>query len=166
MRPRQRARDGEGQESRRSRADRPCEPASPSGPDDMGRAGRDRVRRRGHRAGARVLHGVRVIAEGGGTFRIGYYCIIVENAVIRASPRHPCEIADHCPVGPNAPVVGATLEQEVFVATAAPVFHRAHSGRACEVRPTPRCNCVLIAPRYRCADRVGGRGRSDPAPPI
>jgi carbonic anhydrase/acetyltransferase-like protein (isoleucine patch superfamily) len=84
--------------------------------------------------GARVLHGARIIGEGGGTIRIGRECIVMENAVVRATPRHSCTIGDHCLIGPNAHVIGATLEDEVFVATAAAIFHGAQLGRASEVR--------------------------------
>jgi carbonic anhydrase/acetyltransferase-like protein (isoleucine patch superfamily) len=58
----------------------------------------------------------------------------MENAVVRATPRHPCRIGDHCLIGPNAHVVGATLEDEVFVATGAAIFHGAELGRGAEVR--------------------------------
>ncbi|HTO82841.1 MAG TPA: gamma carbonic anhydrase family protein [Methylomirabilota bacterium] len=84
--------------------------------------------------GARVLHGARIIGEGGGVIRIGRDCIVMENAVLRASGRHPCTIGDHCLIGPQAHVVGATLEAEVFVATAAAIFHGARVGRGAEVR--------------------------------
>mgnify|MGYP000695863052 CR=1 FL=1 len=69
--------------------------------------------------GCRVLHGARLIGEGGGTIRLGRECIVMENAVVRAGPQHPCRIGDNCLVGPNAHVVGATLERQVFVATGA-----------------------------------------------
>jgi carbonic anhydrase/acetyltransferase-like protein (isoleucine patch superfamily) len=85
-------------------------------------------------AGARVLHGARLIGEAGGVLRVGRECIIMENAVVRAGPRHPCSIGDNCLIGPNAHVTGATLEAEVFVATAAAVFHGAWLGRGAEVR--------------------------------
>jgi carbonic anhydrase/acetyltransferase-like protein (isoleucine patch superfamily) len=84
--------------------------------------------------GARVLHGARLIGEGGGTIRIGRNCIVMENAVVRASPCHPCTIGDHCLIGPNAHVTGAALEDEVFIATGAAIFHGAHLGHGSEVR--------------------------------
>jgi carbonic anhydrase/acetyltransferase-like protein (isoleucine patch superfamily) len=58
----------------------------------------------------------------------------MENAVVRASNRHPCVISDHCLIGPNAHVVGAVLEDQVFVATGAAIFHGAHIGKGAEVR--------------------------------
>jgi carbonic anhydrase/acetyltransferase-like protein (isoleucine patch superfamily) len=84
--------------------------------------------------GSRVLHGARIIGESGGSIRIGRYCIIMENAVVRGSPRHGCSIGDYCLIGPNAHVTGAALEDEVFIATSAAIFHRAHLGRGSEVR--------------------------------
>jgi carbonic anhydrase/acetyltransferase-like protein (isoleucine patch superfamily) len=84
--------------------------------------------------GSRIMHGARVIGEAGGTIRIGQNCIVMENAVIRASGRHPCMIGDHCLIGPNAHVTGAVLEDQVFVATAAAIFHGAHIGHGAEIR--------------------------------
>ncbi|PLX36221.1 MAG: transferase [Hyphomicrobiales bacterium] len=85
-------------------------------------------------AGSRVLHGARVIGEAGGQIRIGRNCIVMENAVVRAGQRHACSIGDHCLIGPTAHVTGATIEDEVFVATGAAVFHGSHLGRGTEVR--------------------------------
>ncbi len=84
--------------------------------------------------GVRVMHGARIIGEAGGAIRIGRDCIVMENAVIRASRRHACSIGDHCLIGPNAHVAGATLEEQVFIATGAAVFHGARLGRGSEVR--------------------------------
>jgi carbonic anhydrase/acetyltransferase-like protein (isoleucine patch superfamily) len=84
--------------------------------------------------GARVLHGARIIGEAGGAIRLGRDCIVMENAAIRANRRHSCTIGDHCLIGPQAHVVGATLDEQVFVATAAAIFHGAELGRGAEVR--------------------------------
>lgn len=83
---------------------------------------------------ARVMHGARVIGEAGGTISIGRNCIVMENAVVRGGRRHACTIGDHCLIGPNAHVTGAVLEEQVFVATGAAIFHGAHLGRGSEVR--------------------------------
>jgi carbonic anhydrase/acetyltransferase-like protein (isoleucine patch superfamily) len=85
-------------------------------------------------AGSRVLHGARIIGESGGSVQIGRYCIVMENAVVRGNPRHGCSIGDYCLIGPNAHVTGAKLEDEVFSATSAAIFHGAHLGRGSEVR--------------------------------
>lgn len=84
--------------------------------------------------GSRVLHGARIVAEAGSAIRIGCECIVMENAVIRANPRHPCSIGDNCLVGPNVHLVGANVEEQVFIATGAAVFHGATIGRRSQVR--------------------------------
>ena len=83
--------------------------------------------------GSRILHGAQIIAESG-SISIGRECIVMENAVLRSSARHPLEIGNNCLVGPNAHVVGCTVEDEVFIATGAAVFHSAHLGKGSEVR--------------------------------
>ena len=83
--------------------------------------------------GSRILHGAQIIAESG-SISIGRECIVMENAVLRSSARHPLTIGDNCLVGPNAHVVGCTVEDEVFIATGAAVFHSARLGRGSEVR--------------------------------
>jgi carbonic anhydrase/acetyltransferase-like protein (isoleucine patch superfamily) len=85
-------------------------------------------------AGARVLHGARIVGEAGGKIRIGRDVIVMENAVVRAGPKHPCSIGDHCLIGPHAHITGCTIEEQVFVATGASVFHAAHVGKGSEVR--------------------------------
>src|SRR5262245_52114747 len=83
--------------------------------------------------GCRVMFGAQVIAESG-SITIGRECIIMENAVLRSSTRHPLSIGNNCLVGPNAHVVGCTVEDEVFIATGAAIFHSAHLGKGSEVR--------------------------------
>lgn len=84
-------------------------------------------------AGARVLFGAQLIAEGG-SMAVGAECIIMENAVLRSTARHDLVIGNNCLVGPNAHVVGCTVEDEVFIATGASIFHGARLGKGCEVR--------------------------------
>jgi carbonic anhydrase/acetyltransferase-like protein (isoleucine patch superfamily) len=84
-------------------------------------------------AGCRVMYGAQVIAESG-SISIGRECIVLENAVLRSSARHPLSIGNNCLIGPNAHVVGCTVEDEVFIATGAAIFHSAHLGRGSEVR--------------------------------
>ncbi|QYF92622.1 gamma carbonic anhydrase family protein [Massilia sp. PAMC28688] len=83
--------------------------------------------------GCRILFGAQVIAEGGAIF-IGAECIVMENAVLRSTARHALSVGNNCLIGPNAHVVGCTIEDEVFVATGAAVFHAARLGKGCEVR--------------------------------
>lgn len=83
--------------------------------------------------GCRITYGAQVIAEGG-TIIIGRECIVMENAVLRSTARHFLNIGNNCLIGPNAHVVGCTVEDEVFIATGASVFHSAHLGKGSEVR--------------------------------
>lgn len=111
--------------------------------------------------GCRVMHGAQVIAEGGSII-IGRECIIMENAVLRSTQRHPLSIGDNCLVGPNAHVVGCTVEDEVFIATGAAVFHSARLGKASEVR----INAVVHLKSYLAAGEtvpIGWIAVGDPA---
>jgi carbonic anhydrase/acetyltransferase-like protein (isoleucine patch superfamily) len=79
------------------------------------------------------MHGAQIIAESG-SISIGRECIIMQNAVLRSSERHPLTIGNNCLIGPNSHVVGCTIEDEVFIATGAAIFHSAHLGKGSEVR--------------------------------
>jgi carbonic anhydrase/acetyltransferase-like protein (isoleucine patch superfamily) len=79
------------------------------------------------------MYGAQVIAESG-SISLGRECIVMENAVLRSSARHPLSIGNNCLIGPNAHVVGCTVEDEVFIATGAAVFHSAVLGMGSEVR--------------------------------
>lgn len=84
-------------------------------------------------AGCRIMFGACVVAEGK-TLELGDNCIVMENAVIRSTENHPTRIGSHCLIGPHAHLVGCTLEDCVFVATGASIFHGAKLGHAAEVR--------------------------------
>ena len=84
-------------------------------------------------AHSRVLFGAVIVAEGG-PVEIGQHCIIMENAVIRGTPRHPTHLADHILVGPRAYLTGCRVEENVFLATGASIFNGAHIGLRSEVR--------------------------------
>jgi carbonic anhydrase/acetyltransferase-like protein (isoleucine patch superfamily) len=70
----------------------------------------------------RIMHGASIIAEGG-RISVGEQCIIFENAVVRSNADHSASIGNNCLIGPNAHVVGCTVEDEVFIATGAAIFH-------------------------------------------
>lgn len=82
---------------------------------------------------SRILFGAVIVAEDG-PVEIGSYCIIMENAVIRGTPRHPTRLGDHVLVGPRAYLTGCTIEDNVFLATGATVFNGARIGAGAEVR--------------------------------
>src|SRR5262245_8020437 len=83
--------------------------------------------------GARILFGAQVIAESG-SISIGRECIVMENAVLRSADKHPLTLGANCLVGPNAHVVGSTVEDQVLIATGAAVFHGSTIGKCAEVR--------------------------------
>lgn len=83
--------------------------------------------------GCRVMYGAQLIAESG-AITLGAECIVMENAVLRSSSRRALTIGNNCLIGPNAHVVGCTLENEVFIATGAAVFHAARLALGSEVR--------------------------------
>ena len=82
---------------------------------------------------ARVLHGAVLTAEDG-EVRVGSDVVVMENALVRGRAGHPAFIGDAVLVGPHAHVNGATIEDEVFVATGASVFPGAVAGAGCELR--------------------------------
>jgi carbonic anhydrase/acetyltransferase-like protein (isoleucine patch superfamily) len=82
---------------------------------------------------ARIMHGASVIAEGG-SIVIGDNCVVLENAVLRSTASHSLRIGNNVLVGPHAHVVGCTVEDSVFIATGAAVFHGALLRRGSEVR--------------------------------
>jgi carbonic anhydrase/acetyltransferase-like protein (isoleucine patch superfamily) len=80
-----------------------------------------------------ILFGAIVTAEGG-PVTIGSNCIVMENAVLRGSSRHPLQLGNHVLVGPRAYLTGCMVEDEVFLATGATIFNGARVGRGAEVR--------------------------------
>lgn len=81
----------------------------------------------------RVLFGA-VLTADGGPIALGSHGIVMENAVLRGSSRHPLSIGDHVLVGPRAYLTGCTVEDDVFLATGTTVFNGARIGRGAEVR--------------------------------
>jgi carbonic anhydrase/acetyltransferase-like protein (isoleucine patch superfamily) len=84
-------------------------------------------------ADCQVLHGAVITAEGG-AITLGENVIVMENALIRATATNPVHIGDHVLVGPMASVSGATIGDEVFLATGTRVFNGARIGERTEVR--------------------------------
>jgi carbonic anhydrase/acetyltransferase-like protein (isoleucine patch superfamily) len=81
----------------------------------------------------RVLFGAVLTAEGG-PVSLGRHCVVMEQAVLRGTARHPASLGDHVLVGPHAHLSGCTVEECVFVATGAAVFNGARLGARSEVR--------------------------------
>jgi carbonic anhydrase/acetyltransferase-like protein (isoleucine patch superfamily) len=83
--------------------------------------------------GTVVLFGAVVTAEGGAV-KIGRDCVIMENAVLRGTPKHALEIGEGVLVGPLSHVTGCVIEDGCFLATGSTVFNGAHLERGVEVR--------------------------------
>ena len=82
---------------------------------------------------ARVLHGAVLTAEDG-EVRTGADVVVMEQALVRGRARHPAVLGDAVLVGPHAHLNGATVEDEVFVATGVSVFPGAVAGAGSELR--------------------------------
>lgn len=70
---------------------------------------------------SRILFGTSIIAEGG-KIEIGHHCIVLENAVIRSTPRFSTSIGNHILIGPNAHVVGCTMGTAFSLPRVLPYF--------------------------------------------
>jgi carbonic anhydrase/acetyltransferase-like protein (isoleucine patch superfamily) len=82
---------------------------------------------------ARILHGAVVTAEDG-EVRIGSDTVVMETALVKGRAGNPARIGDAVLIGPHAHVNGATVEDEVFVATGASLFPGAVAGTGSELR--------------------------------
>jgi carbonic anhydrase/acetyltransferase-like protein (isoleucine patch superfamily) len=83
--------------------------------------------------GSAISHGAILNAEDG-MIEIGADCVVMENAVVKASRRAPVLIANNVLVGPRAYLSGCTVRDEVFLATGTTVFNHAVIGARAEVR--------------------------------
>ncbi|MEV5546597.1 gamma carbonic anhydrase family protein [Streptomyces sp. NPDC052309] len=81
----------------------------------------------------RVLHGAVLTAEDG-EVRTGANVVVMENALVRGRGRHPAVLGDAVLIGPHAHINGATVEDEVFVATGVSMFPGAVAGTGSELR--------------------------------
>lgn len=84
-------------------------------------------------ANSQILFGAVVSAEGA-EIEIGKNCVIMENAVLRGTPKHPLTLGDNVLVGPHAHLTGCTVEDNAFLATGCSVFTGAQIGTGAEVR--------------------------------
>jgi carbonic anhydrase/acetyltransferase-like protein (isoleucine patch superfamily) len=84
-------------------------------------------------ANSRILFGAVLTAEGGPVV-VGNSSIVMENAVVRSTRKHPVRIGDHVLVGPRAYLTGCSVEDNVFLATGTTVFNGARLGAGTEVR--------------------------------
>ena len=82
---------------------------------------------------ARVLFGA-VLTADGGPVEIGAGSIVMENAVLRGTPRDPLRLGRQVLVGPLAYLTGCAVGDEAFLATGCRVFNGARIGARAEVR--------------------------------
>ncbi|MBE1493838.1 carbonic anhydrase/acetyltransferase-like protein (isoleucine patch superfamily) [Amycolatopsis lexingtonensis] len=82
---------------------------------------------------ARVLHSAVLSAEDG-DIRTGSDVVVMEHALVRGRARHPVVLGDAVLIGPHTHVNGATVEDEVFVATGASLFPGSVAGAGAELR--------------------------------
>jgi carbonic anhydrase/acetyltransferase-like protein (isoleucine patch superfamily) len=112
-------------------------------------------------AGCRIAFGAALIAEGT-AIAIGENCIVMENAVIRSTNKHATTIGSHCLIGPHTHLVGCTLEDCVFVATGASVFHGSRLRYASEVRINGVVHILTDLPAHATVP-IGWVAVGDPA---
>src|SRR5215475_15560203 len=96
-------------------------------------------------AGSCIMHGAVISAEGG-PVQIGVHCVIMENAVLRGTVRHPLVMGDHVLAGPHAQLTGCGIADEVFIAAGAMVLNGAHLGRASSVALRGTAHLGAIVP--------------------
>lgn len=83
--------------------------------------------------GTSVLFGAVITAEGGPVI-IEDNCVIMEQAVIRGTPKHPVIIGSSVLIGPQSHLSGCKIEDEVFIATGSTIFNGVHIKHGSEVR--------------------------------
>ncbi len=81
----------------------------------------------------KVMFGAQVIAEDGAIV-LDENTVVLENAVLRSTQEHHLGVGKNCLIGPNTHLVGCLIEDGVFVATGASIFHGAVIGSGSEVR--------------------------------
>ncbi|GBF35242.1 carbonic anhydrase/acetyltransferase isoleucine patch superfamily-like protein [Desulfocucumis palustris] len=96
----------------------------------------------------KIMFGAAIIAEGG-CIEIGDDCIVLENAVLRSTINHSLKISNNVLVGPNAHLVGCTVEDNVFIATGASIFHGAKLCKGSEVRINGVVHIKTILPENK-----------------
>ena len=94
---------------------------------------------------SRVMFGAVLTAEGG-PVRIGDTSVVMENAVIRGTKRHPTSIGDNCVVGPRAHLVGCQVGDNAFLATGSTIFNGASVGEGAEVRVNGTVHLRTVLP--------------------
>jgi carbonic anhydrase/acetyltransferase-like protein (isoleucine patch superfamily) len=103
-----------------------------------------------------------VLTAESGPIVIGRQCVIMENAVVRGTKRHPVSIGDHVLVGPGAYLSGCVIRDCVFLATGARVFNGAIVGARAEVRINATVHLLTKVPEDATVP-IGWVAVGDPA---
>ncbi|MBI3451791.1 MAG: gamma carbonic anhydrase family protein [Rhodospirillales bacterium] len=83
--------------------------------------------------GCAIAFGAVLSAEDG-SIELGRDCIVMENAVVKATQTAPVRVGNNVLIGPHAYLTGCTIENEVFLATGTTIFNHAVIGARAEVR--------------------------------
>lgn len=94
---------------------------------------------------SRVLFGA-VITADGGPVRVGSQCVIMENAVLRGTRKHPLSIGNRLLVGLRAYLSGCTVNDETVLATGSTVFNGAVLGQRTEVQVNGTVHLKTVLP--------------------
>jgi carbonic anhydrase/acetyltransferase-like protein (isoleucine patch superfamily) len=111
--------------------------------------------------GTSVGFGAVLTAESG-PIVVGRECVIMENAVIRGTKRHPLTVGDHVLVGPGAYLTGCAVRDCVFLATGSRVFNGAIIGARAEVRVNATVHLLTRLPEDATVP-IGWVAVGDPA---
>jgi carbonic anhydrase/acetyltransferase-like protein (isoleucine patch superfamily) len=103
-----------------------------------------------------VGFGAVLIAESG-PIVVGRECVIMENAVIRGTRRHPATIGDHVLIGPGAYLSGCAIRDCAFLATGSRVFNGATVGARAEVRINATVHLLTKLPEDATCPSTGWR---------
>lgn len=96
-------------------------------------------------AGSVVLAGAVLTAEGA-PVSIASDCIVMEGAVLRGVPGHPCRVGSHVLIGPGAHLAGCEVEDLSFLASGVTVLNGARIGRLADVRVNAVVHCRTSLP--------------------
>ncbi len=103
-----------------------------------------------------------VLTAEGGPVELGEGCIVMENAVLRGTPRDPVILGRHVLVGPQAYLTGCTVDDDAFLATGTRVFNGARVGPRAEVRINGVVHLRTVLPADSCVP-IGWVAAGDPA---
>jgi carbonic anhydrase/acetyltransferase-like protein (isoleucine patch superfamily) len=103
-----------------------------------------------------------VLTAESGPIVVGRRCVIMENAVIRGTKRHPVSVGDHVLIGPGAYLSGCAIRDCAFLATGSRVFNGAIVGARAEMRINATVHLLTKLPEDATVP-IGWVGVGDPA---